>query len=324
MARTLARKTALYALALFAAVSLNFGLIHLMPGDPLIHLLGEEGYAGLSGRGPEALAAIKETLGMTGPLSRQYGLYLRRIVAGDWGWSYHYGQPVAQVIGIRMQWTLLLLAPAALISTALGGWLGAWSGWRSRRKEDRLLSGLFLCLYSVPGYCLGMLLLIGVAHTNVIPIGGMMHSSATPWETLRYLLPPMMVLVVHETSYKFMIMRNAVRQELDAPYVITALSKGLTDRRVLFGHIVKNTLPPYVSVVAMNIGFMAGGALLVEVVFSWQGMGTLIYNAVLARDYPMLAGTLVALGLCVMVANLAADLSYALTDPRIREGEPIG
>jgi peptide/nickel transport system permease protein len=152
----------------------------------------------------------------------------------------------------------------------------------------------------------------------------MMRASATQWETLLHLLPPMTVLIVHETAYKFMIMRNAVRQELDAPYVLTALSKGLTDRQVLFGHILKNTLPPYVSVVAVNIGFMAGGALLVEVVFSWQGMGTLIYNAVLARDYPMLSGALVALGLCVMAANLAADLSYALTDPRIKEGEPIG
>jgi len=141
------------------------------------------------------------------------------------------------------------------------------------------------------------------------------------WSILHHMALPLFVLTLHGTAYKYMIMRNAVRQELDAPYVLTALARGLTARRVLFGHILKNTLPAYISVVALNIGFMAGGTLLVEVVFSWQGMGTLIYQAVLSRDYPLLSGALMVLCLSVLAANLAADFFYSVSDPRIREGD---
>jgi peptide/nickel transport system permease protein len=148
----------------------------------------------------------------------------------------------------------------------------------------------------------------------------MLTAGGSYWSILHHMALPLFVLTLHGTAYKYMIMRNAVRQELDVPYVLTALAKGLTARRVLFGHILKNTLPAYISVVALNIGFMAGGTLLVEVVFSWQGMGTLIYQAVLSRDYPLLSGALMVLCLTVLAANLAADFFYSVSDPRIREG----
>jgi peptide/nickel transport system permease protein len=286
----------------------------------MVHLLGEEGYAHLSGKGIEALNALKVDFGMDGTLGKRYVRYVAKMLAGDWGWTYHYGRPVMEIVFQRLQWTLLLLLPAVFMGTLLGGWIGALSGWHSRSRREKLLPIFFLFLYAVPGYCVSLLLLGVAAHTDVFPIGGMMPADATLRTMVRHISLPLAVLTIHGTAYKYMVMRNAVRQELDAPYVLTALAKGLTDRQVLFSHILKNTFPPYISVVALNLGFMVGGALLVEVVFSWQGMGTLIYQAVLSRDFPLLSGALMVLCLSVLAANLAADLFYALSDPRIREG----
>ena len=311
------KKIGLYVLTFWVICSLDFALIHLMPGDALVHLLGEEGYA--SAMDPGAVAAMRAKFHLDGSLGQQYGRFLGRMVTGDWGWTFYYGRPVSRMVCQRLGWTLLLLGPSLVLSTLLGAVLGALSGWYSHLKGERLLPAVFLFVYAIPGYCLGILLLALAARTGLFPLGGMMPAGAGFWTTLRYLALPLFVLTLHGTAYKYMIMRNAVRQELHLPYVATAMSKGLASGRILFFHILKNTLPPYVSVVALNLGFLVGGALLVEVVFSWQGMGTLIYQAVLSRDYPLLSGALMVLCLCVLLANLTADLVYAVSDPRIRK-----
>jgi len=321
MMQVLLKKFFLYILTLFVIGSLNFCLMHLMPGDAMVHLLGEEGYAYLSGKGGDALKELKTEFGMDGSLIKQYCLHLKKTITGDWGYSYHFGRPVSGIVFERLLWTLLLLFPAVILGTVLGGWIGALSGWRSRTRFEKFLPLAFLCLYAVPGYCLSLLLLTAAAHIRGFPVGGVLTADGSYWSILHHMALPLFVLTLHGTAYKYMIMRNAVRQELDAPYVLTALARGLTARRVLFGHILKNTLPAYISVVALNIGFMAGGTLLVEVVFSWQGMGTLIYQAVLSRDYPLLSGALMVLCLSVLAANLAADFFYSVSDPRIREGD---
>ena len=300
-------------------LSLNFALIHLMPGDPLVHLLGEEGVARLS---PEMAAAMRGELGLNSSPVRQYGLYLVRVVTGDWGWSHRFGQPVLNVIGYRLQWTLFLLIPALVVSTLCGGWLGAVAGWRHRDRRQLFLSRLFLCLYSIPAYCIGLLALIAASYWNLFPLAGIapVGGGAAVWGQWAL---PFAVVALHGTAYKFMIMRHLVWHEIDAAYVTTALSKGLTDRQVLYGHILPNTLPPFLVVVALNLGFLVGGSLLVEVVFSWQGMGSLIYQAVLARDYSILSGSLTALAFSVLIANGLADLVGARIDPRIVEGVPV-
>ncbi len=324
MLKRLVRRLGFYVLTLFLIGSLNFSLIHLMPGDPLVHLLGEEGYARLAGQAGTAITALKADLGLDAPVGCQYRRFLVRMATGQWGWSYHYGQPVSRIISRRMSWTLVLLVPAITASTLVGGFLGALSGWRSRHCNHRLEANFFLGLYSIPAYCLGLLLLVAAGQWQWIPLTGMTDASGGFWPAARCLALPLTVLVLHGAAYKFMIMRHAVRQELAAAYVVTALSKGLTGRRVLLGHVVINTLPAYISVVALNIGFMVGGTLLVEVVFAYQGMGTLIYGAVLARDYPILSGALTALAIGVLAANGVADLFNTLIDPRIREGGAVG
>ena len=315
------RKLIFYPITLVMVLLFNFSLIHLMPGDPLVHLLGEEGVARLSERDA---AAMRIELGLEASVTRQVGLYLKRITTGDWGWSHRYGQPVIAVIGGHLQWTLALLLPALAVGTLVGGGLGAEAGWRQRDRGQQALSGLMLLLYAVPVYCIGLLVLMGAAHLNMLASMSGFGAGQGAWPAVKRGLFPFAVVAMHGIAYKFMIMRHLVRHEIQASYVLTALSKGLTDRQVLYGHILPNALPAFLVVVALNLGFMVGGTLLVEVVFSWQGMGTLIHQAVIARDYPMLSGTLTALAVSVLAANGLAELIGGRIDPRVAEGVPVG
>jgi peptide/nickel transport system permease protein len=313
-------KLSLYLLTLLLVLSINFALVHMMPGDPLVHLLGEEGYA----RIPEdAAAAMRAELGLDGSLIRQYGLYLIKITTGDWGWSHRFGQSVLRVIGDRLRWTLILLVPALAVSTLGGGWLGAVAGWRHRDRRQLFLGRLLLCLYSFPAYCIGLLALVAASRWERFPLTGITMGDSGTWAAVGQWVLPFAVVALHGTAYKYIIMRHLIWHEIEQAYVITALSKGLTDRQVLYGHILPNTLPAFLVVVALNLGFMVGGTLLVEVVFSWQGMGSLIYQAVLGRDYPMLSGALTALAVSVLIANGLADLAGGRIDQRIAEGVPV-
>ncbi|MBC2705746.1 ABC transporter permease [Desulfobacula sp.] len=305
------QKFLLYPTAFICIVSINFFFIHMMPGDPLVHLLGEEGYYYLSTQKPAILERMKKEHHLDLPVYKRYPGYFKKILQCDLGWSNHYGTQVFHVIKFRLKRTLMLLFPAVAVSTLLGGFLGALAGWKTRGMLDKFLTPGFLFLYSIPGYCLGLMLLIFAFHLDIFT-GTNSTGSAAIW--------PMITVILHSTAYKYMIMRNSLHQELHETYVVTAFSRGLTDRQVLFRHVLKNALPPYIAVVALNLGFMVGGTLLVEIVFSWQGMGTLIYEAVFSRDYPLLSGCFIILSLCVIFANAMAELIHAYLDPRVRKG----
>ena len=247
------RKFSLYLFTLLMVLSLNFALVHLMPGDPLVHLLGEEGYTRLS---DTAAAAMRSELGMDGAMTTQYGRYLSKMITGDWGWSYRFGQPVRCIVGKRLQWTLLLLVPALVVSTLAGGWLGAVAGLRKRDLGQILLGHFILCLYSLPAYCIGLLVLVAVARWTPFALPGMAMTAGGTWSAMGLWIMPFTVVSLHRTAYKYMIMRHLVSHEIDQPYVTTALSKGLTDRQVLYGHILPNTLPAYIAVVGLNLRFL--------------------------------------------------------------------
>ena len=317
-------KLSQYFLAVICVITLNFFLVHLMPGDPLIHLLGEEGYLYINNQNPQAMVKLKAKYGLDTHLYRQYTAFLANTMKGDLGWSYHYGQTVLHVILFRLKWTLVLVLPSIAISAILGAWLGAVSGWRSDQKTDRILTPIFLFIYAAPSYGLGLLfLLVFSFYADLFPLGGMggqnFSGIAGLADTLRHMALPMAVLICHNTAYNYPIMRSAVMQVKTEDYILTAVSKGLKERQVLFCHVLKNALPPFVTVVALDLGFIFGGALLVEIVFSWQGIGTLIYDAVLSRDYPLLSGSFLVLTVCVILANAASDLFYAYVDPRIKD-----
>lgn len=322
--KRLAGKSSQYIVAFICIISLNFFLIHLMPGDPLIHLLGEEGYFYLCAQKPHALKELIAKHELDGPVYKQYFAYVINTLKGDFGWSYHYGQPVFQVILYRLKWSLVLLLPSIFMATILGAYFGILGGWKRGQKEDWFLTPVFLFAYSTPAYCLGFLfLLVFSFYSDLFPMGGMAEETFSGFagllDMLKHMVLPVTVLVFHNTAYNYLIMRNAVRDISHEEYIITAISKGLKESRVMFCHVFKNILPTLITVVAMDFGFMLGGALLVEIVFSWQGMGTLIYDAVLSRDYPLLSACFLILAFCMILANAVADFIYSVVDPRIKD-----
>jgi peptide/nickel transport system permease protein len=315
-----------YGLCIFFVLGLNFLIVQLMPGDPLVHLVGEEAYFHLERTDPQGLADLRAKYGLDRPVLQRFLFSMVRLAQFRLGWSFHYGRPVAQVLLYRLKWTLVLLGPALLLASTLGLFLGCLSGRPGANWIDRMLTPLFLTLYSVPAYCLGfLLLLIFLSFGDFFPLGGMRDPGAgvSMWDLWRHMLLPQTVLVLHATAYLYVIMRSTVRQIFGEAYVITALGKGLKPRRVLMRHVLPNALPSYVTAVAVNFGFIAGGALLVEVVFSWQGMGSLMYEAVMSRDYPILWGCFLVLSFSVIGANALADIFCFAMDPRIRNDRAV-
>jgi len=318
-------KVTRYLLAILCIITLNFFLIHSMPGDPLIHLLGEDTYGHLRARNPGQLEELREKFGLGGSTLTQYLEYIGNLAKGDLGWSYQYNRPVLHVILHRLKWTLLLLLPALCISSLFGSLLGSLSGMHRGGRSDRLLTPLFLALYSVPVYCLAFLfLLLFAVYTDVVPLQGMTDASWADgkgiWSLFRHAVLPLSVVTLHATAYHYMIMRNSVHMVCAEGFVSNLKARGFSDRYILFRHVLINASLPFITAFALQFGSIFSGALLVEVVFSWQGMGALIYEAVRLRDYPLLSGCLVMASVCVVPVNAAADILYSLIDPRVKDG----
>jgi len=318
----LARQVLRYSISLFIIVTLIFLIPRMMPGDPFVSLLGEEVYY----RSPELVTELKAQYGLDRPLPEQYLSYLQNLVQGNLGYSFHYSQPVWDVIAYKMKWTIVLLIPAVILGAILGIVVGAVAGWRRGCGLDTGVTSLFLFIYSMPHYWLAMLfVLIFAFYLGLFPLSGITGGGLEGVQKLRdvlwHMALPVFVLTLFGTTYNYFIMRSSVVQIASEGFVLTARAKGLAEIDVLFRHVLRNAMLPLVTVIALDFGFMVSGALLVEIVFSWGGMGTLVYDAVLARDYPLLHGSFLVIAACVLVANFLADVLYAVLDPRIKGDE---
>ncbi len=318
----IARQALRYSISLFIIVTLIFLIPRMMPGDPFVSLLGEEVYY----RSPELVAQLKAQYGLDRPLPEQYVSYLQNLVQGNFGYSFHYSQPVWDVIAYKMKWTVVLLIPSVILGAILGIVMGAAAGWRHSSGVDTGITSLFLFIYSMPHYWLAMIfVLLFSFYLGLFPLsgitGGGLEGLGKLKDVLWHMALPVFVLTLFGAAYNYFIMRGSVIQVSGEGFVLTARAKGLTERDVLFCHVLRNALLPLVTVVALDFGFMVSGALLVEIVFSWGGMGTLVYDAVMARDYPLLHGSFLVIAICVLAANFMADVIYAVLDPRIRGGE---
>lgn len=312
-----------YALVLLAALTLNFFLPRLMPGNPLRFLAGEE--VGLLS--PEEIAAVQARYGLDRPLFEQYLTYLGNMLSGQWGYSFQLGKPVIDAILERLPWTLLLVGSSLLVATFFGIIVGAIAAWhRGRLLDTTALTGSIL-VDALPTFWLGMLLIaIFAVEFRWFPIFGAM----TPWgpksgwpyvvDILRHLVLPATTLTLASLSGTFLVMRYAMLDVLGQDYIRTARSKGVNERWVLLKHAVRNALLPVSTVVFLNLGFLIGGATVIETVFSYPGVGTLLYQAVLNRDYPVLQGAFLMLTISVIAANMLSDAVYPLLDPRVRKG----
>ena len=319
-------RAAQYLLTMFILVSLNFFLPRMMPGDPLAYLTGDPSADMPLLMTEEMRQALLAYYDLDKPLGEQYLDYLSNLARGDLGWSIYYNAPVAGVILGRLKWTALLMGTATAIYVTLGILLGAISAWHRGSKTD---TGLLIAVFSTgswPPFFLAMLLIIFLSvKLGAFPVGGAQSPTAIQsggWEqvadVLHHLFLPVLSLVLTHLSGVYFLMRNSMLGVLGEDYIQTARAKGLRERSLLLRHALPNALLPIVTMIAMRLGFMIMGTMFVEVVFAYPGMGTMVYEACVARDYPLLQGAFLLMMAFVIFFNLAADLLYARLDPRVR------
>jgi peptide/nickel transport system permease protein len=311
-------KVVRYSFTFFLILSLNFALPRVMPGDPVVNLLGEEALH----NDPQMREQLRAQFGLDQPLHIQYVNYLRALARLDLGYSIHKNLSVMELVVGSLYWTLVLVFPSVVLGSFAALLLGSIAGFRSGSKTDYSLTALALFFYTCPPFLLAMVLLSVLAfQLDLFPLGNL--TSGGRWgleyvlDVAWHLFLPVLTLTLLGASHKFLVVRNTTAQVLEEQYVVAARAKGLSERSVLLWHVIRNVLPPFISMVALSFGFMVSGALIIEIVFSLNGMGTLIYDAVTARDYPVMQGCFLVLTVFVLAANLAADMLYGIADPRI-------
>jgi peptide/nickel transport system permease protein len=315
------RRSLPHLLVLLLALAINFFLPRAMPGSPLPYIVGEE-----AGRlSPEERQRVLAEYGLERPLWEQFGLYLRRLLQGDLGRSLQNKQPVLQMILERLPWTLLLSGSALLLASGLGLLLGAFAARYRGGWLDRAGFAGAVLLDAMPSFWLGMLLIaLFAVHWPILPVYG----AYTPWANLqglawlldvgRHLILPALTLTLSSLAGMFLVTRYAMLGTLHQDYIRTARAKGLPERQVIFKHALRNAALPVVTLFMLNLGSLVGGAVVVETVFSYPGLGRLLYEAASARDYPVLQGLLLFFTLSVVAFNLLAELLYPWLDPRTR------
>lgn len=322
--RRLGRRALEYGLTLLAAVSVNFLLPHLAPGDPLIYVIGPEA----TELGPAQRQAELARYGLDEPLHVQYWEYLAGAARGDLGTSLTYGAPVSDVLVTRLPWTLLLVGSALLIAVGLGTLFGAVSAWHEGDRTDVGLMSVVVFAMSAPGFWVGMVLIaVFAAWLGWFPSyglrsgdpGGTAFQSATDVAT--HLVLPVVTLTLVRLGSIYLIARNSILGTLSEDFLVLSRAKGLTDRQLLYRHALPNSLLPVYTRFTLQVGVAIGGAVVVETVFAYPGVGRVIFEGALERDYPLLQGAFLVLTLTVVGANLVADLTYPYIDPRTAADE---
>ncbi len=300
---------------IFAIILLNFCIPRLMPGDPITYILGEDIYY----VAPEQIEELKKEYGLDRPLLEQFKLYMARLVRGDFGYSFSFGRPVIYVVLEKLPMTLLITIPSTFMGIVIGAYLGIFTGWRSESVFKRLLTNFILLVYSIPSYWLGMIaLLIFSLKLKLLPLGGAPPLDSDLTTFISHLILPIATLTIFTTAYNAVIMRGVTKGISEEYFVMTALSKGLTKIHFLNRHLLKPSLPPLIAISAIEFGFAFSGALIVEIVFSWPGVGLMMLEAIIARDYPLLQALFTISALIVVLANAIADILCILVDPRLR------
>jgi len=304
---------------LWAVGTALFVLLHLTPGGPIVALTGE--FAG-----PDTVAAIESRLGLDRPLHEQYVRFLALLARGDLGESYFYKAPVLDVVLSHLPTTLVLVAPALLLAALFGIPMGIFAA-RGRHVGTGLLV-LSLLAFAVPVFWLGHLLRLAFSvELGWFPIHGMVDARADPTglayglDVAHHAALPVLTLTLHQLAFTMLLTRSAMILERRRPYFVTALMKGNSLWRAESRHALPNGSLSIVTLFANRIGWFMAGALLIEIVYGWPGLGQLANGATRNRDYPLVIGIVLAVTLVTLMANLAADLLYMWIDPRVRPGE---
>ena len=313
------RRLALAIPTLLTIVLLNFALLHLAPGDAADVLAGEAGSAT-----PEYMAQLRQKFGLDQPVHVQLLVYLREVVTFDLGYSFRHGAPVSQLILTRLGPTLLLMLSVFVLAVAFGVLLGAIAARNLNRWKDNLISMLAVLAYATPVFWAGlMLIVIFSIRLGWFPTSGYEEVAAFKegWahaiDVAHHLVLPAITLTMFYLALYTRLMRASVLDQYTMDYVVTARAKGLSERQIARRHVLRNAALPVLTMAGVQVGALLGGAVVVETVFAWPGLGLLAYESLFARDINLLLGIFFISACLVVVVNLAVDLLYTLLDPRI-------
>jgi peptide/nickel transport system permease protein len=336
--RAILRKATWSVFTIFFVIILNFFLFRVLPGDPA--------RAGI--RDPrlnkDAIEALRVRFGLdkpvincfeslnpievgscsVNPMETQFFIYVKNLLQGELGYSYHTNRPVVEVLGERLWNTVLLIGAGQILAIIFGVVLGIFAAWKARTSVDYTAVGVSLVAWSLPTFWLAILLLFW-GSTIGLPVAGKATPGMSSYPLLQQwgdiarhmFLPTLTYTIVYMGEYT-LIMRSSLLDVLSEDYILTAKAKGLNTIQILRDHALKNAMLPLVTVIAINLGFTVAGVIQIESVFSWPGLGSAIYEAVVRRDFPMLQGAFLLIAVTVILANLLADLTYNYLDPRVR------
>ncbi|MCI1832984.1 MAG: ABC transporter permease [Bifidobacterium sp.] len=307
------------AVSTIMVIVLGFFAFRILPGDPAKSIT--------SGRQvtPAQLRVIRHQYGLDQSILVQFWKYLTDMLRGNLGTSYVYHEPVTQLIGERVGPTLLLTGTSALLSLVLGLWLGQKAAWKRDTPFDRLHTGTALVFWSVPTFWLGLMLIFVFSGTlHWFPSGGMVTVDgptggfALVLDVAKHMVLPVLSMTAVSYAQYLVIMRSSLLEELNADYLLVARAKGLREDDVRRHHAIPNALLPTITMIFLTLGGLIGGAVTVETVFSWPGLGYLTYQALSAPDFPVLQGTFVVFSEIVIVMNFLSEGVYRIIDPRLR------
>lgn len=304
---------------LLGAVTIVFVLVHLAPGNPVDYIIGE------SGADKEMIARLTAEMGLDRPLHIQLLRYLGQVASGNLGYSFVSNMPVLELILDRLPATLLLMASQLVFSISLGITLGVLSARRPNSLLDNTITVFSLASFAIPVFWLGQLLILGFGYyLDWLPIQGMVNLRAGytgfdhVLDVAHHMILPVLTLTLYNLALILRLTRGSLLEVVGQEYIKVARSKGLSENTVMTKHALRNALLPVVTVIGLEFRALIAGAVLTETVFAWPGLGRLTFDAINARDYPLLMGMFIFISLLVAIGNLVTDLLYALLDPRIR------
>ncbi|HET8650437.1 MAG TPA: ABC transporter permease [Gemmatimonadales bacterium] len=322
MLASLLRRIATGIAVVLGVVTLTFFLLRIAPGDPVERLLGPAAPA-------TQIAAQRHVLGLDRPLPQQYAAWLGRFARGDWGTSIATGLPVRQMIARAWPATVVLVVSSLALSYIFGILIGAVQAARNGAPLDTALSVVTVTLFAIPGYWLGLMLVMGFTYRlGWLPAFGaagldadFLPLTARIVDRLRHLALPLATLALIGIGGTARYVRGAMLDVMHESFVLTARAKGIGRQRVLFRHVLRNALIPVLTLLGLSLPAIFSGAVFIEAIFAWPGVGRLLVDAVVARDYPVVMAATVISAILVVLGNILADLLAAWADPRVRAAE---
>lgn len=309
---------------IFAVIVINFYLFRIMPANPVDIMLSPE--MGEEQMPIDIREALEESLGLDKPLWIQFLNYLRDILTLNFGYSFRSPQPVLQLIARRLPNTLVLMLTGNILSILLSISLGVLAAWKRGTRTDVAAIFLALTFTSMPMFWVGgIILLVFAVKLDLFPLFGTVtiakiHPNMFSYmaDYLRHLFLPTITMALVGFGGLFLIMRNSMLDVFSEDYILTAKAIGLRDRVIIFKNALSNAMLPLITIIAIRLGFMISGSLLTETVFSWPGLGLTIYQAIQARDYPVMQAAFLIITVLVVLSNFVAEIIYGIVDPRVR------